>query len=80
MSEQQKLLIEDTMNLPDELIKKIREYIAELKFDSAVNGAPSELIPENEEQLMKMIDEGYENMENAIEFDEVVSRIDQMYK
>ncbi len=79
MSEQQRLLIEDTKNLSDEMIKQIRKYIAELKFNSVINNAPKELIPENEDELMKMIEEGYENMEDAISLDEVVTKIDEMY-
>jgi len=79
MSNQQKLLITEINGLPDELLKKIRKYVAELKLNSVVNSAPQELIVNSEEDLINMIDEGYENMENSISLNDAVAEIENIY-
>ncbi len=79
MSEQQKLLITEINGLPDELIKQIRKYVEELKTNSVINNAPKELIAKNEDELINMLDEGYENMENAISLNKAVDEITNIY-
>ena len=79
MSEEQKLLVTEINGLPDELLKKIRKYVAELKNNSVINSAPKELIVNNDEELINMINEGYENMENAISLNDAVAEIENIY-
>lgn len=79
MSNQQKLLMMEINGLPDELLKKIRKYVAELKLNSVINSAPQELIVNDEEDLINMIDEGYENMENSILLNDAVAEIENIY-
>ena len=79
MSNQQKLLMMEINGLPDELLKKIRKYVAELKLNSVINSAPQELIVNDEEDLINMIDEGYENTENSILLNDAVAEIENIY-
>ena len=79
MSEEQKLLVTEINGLPDELLKKIRKYVVELKVNSVVNSAPKELVVNNDEELIDMINEGYENMENAISLNDAVAEIENIY-
>ncbi len=79
MSEQQKLLLADVEDLSEETIKQIREYIAELKLNSVINNAPEELIPKDEKELEKMLEEADEEIEkgNVVSFDEVKAELDK---
>ena len=79
MSEEQKLLVTEINGLPDELLKKIRKYVAELKNNSVINSAPKELIVNNDEELINMINEGYENIEDAISLNDAVAEIENIY-
>ena len=79
MSEEQKLLVTEINGLPDELLKKIRKYVTELKTNSVINSAPKELIVNNDEELINMINAGYENMENAISLNDAVAEMENIY-
>ena len=65
VNEQQKLLIAETNGLSEEKIKKIREYVAELKKSSVINSAPKELTPEDEEELERLLEEADDDIENG---------------
>ncbi len=79
MSEQQKLLLADTEDLSEEMIKQIRNYVAELKLLSAINNVPEELIPKDEEDLEKMLEEADEDIEkgNVVSFEEVKAELNK---
>ncbi len=80
MSEQQKRVYEAIIDLPDEVCNRILEYIDEIKFNMIINNAPEELIPKNEEDLQKMLEEADKNIEagDIYSFDEVVTEINRM--
>jgi hypothetical protein len=79
VNEQQKLLMAETNGLSDEMIKKIRAYVAELKHNSAINSAPKELMPKDEKELEKMLEEADEDIKNGnvSSIEEVKAELDQ---
>ena len=81
MSEQQKRVYEAIIDLPEEICNRILEYIDEIKFNMIINNAPEELIPKNEEDLQKMLDEADKDIEagDVYSFDEVSTEINEMF-
>ncbi len=80
MSEQQKRVYEAIIDLPEEVCNRILEYIDEIKFNMMIHNAPEELIPKNEEDLQKMLEEADKDIEagEVYSFDEVVTEINKM--
>lgn len=80
MSEQQKRVYEAIIDLPEEVCNRILEYIDEIKFNMIINNAPEELIPKNEEDLQRMLDEADKDIEagDVYSFDEVATEINKM--
>ena len=80
MSEQQKRVYEAIIDLPEDVCNRILEYIDEIKFNMVINNAPEELIPKNEEDLQKMLEEADKDIEagDVCSFDEVVTEINKM--
>ena len=80
MSEQQKRVYEAIIDLPEEVCNRILEYIDEIKFNMVINNAPEELIPKNEEDLQRMLEEADNDIEagDVYSFDEVVTEINKM--
>ena len=80
MSEQQKRVYEAIIDLPEEVCNRILEYIDEIKFNMVINNAPEELIPKNEEDLQRMLEEADKDIEagDVYSFDEVVTEINKM--
>lgn len=71
----------NTINaLPEELLSKVIDYMKYLEFSYVTNNAPSELIIENEEDLMKKINEGIEDLEkeNVCTLEDTYSEIEQI--
>ena len=79
VSEQQKLLLADTENLSEEMIKQIRNYVAELKLNAVINDAPEELKPKDEEDLERMLEEADEDIEkgNVVSIEEVKAELNK---
>ncbi len=51
--------------LPEELSTKVLDYIEYLKFSSAANNAPEELIIKDKDELKKKLEEGIKDFENG---------------
>ncbi len=80
MTGYQKELYNTIQALPEELLSKVIDYIKYLEFSYITNNAPSDLIIENEEDLVKKINEGIEDIEkgNVCTIEEAYSEIEQI--
>lgn len=80
MTGYQKELYNTIQALPEELLSKVIDYIKYLEFSYITNNAPSDLIIENEEDLIKKINEGIEDVEkgNVCTIEEAYSEIEQI--
>lgn len=80
MTGYQKELYNTIQALPEELLSKVIDYIKYLEFSYITNNAPSDLIIENEEDLVKKINEGIEDIEkgNVCTIEEAYSEIKQI--
>ena len=76
MSNQQKLLLNTVINLPDDAIEKILEYIVSLGYNVNVLEAPEHLIIKNKDDLIKKLEEGMSDTEE-ISFEDVVKIMDE---
>ena len=76
MSNQQKLLLNTMINLPDDAIEKILEYIVSLGYNVNVLEAPEHLIIKNKDDLIKKLEEGISDTEE-ISFEDVVKIMDE---
>ena len=76
MSNQQKLLLNTVINLPDDAIEKILEYIVSLGYNVNVLEAPEHLVIKNKDDLIKKLEEGMSDTEE-ISFEEVVKIMDE---
>lgn len=65
MTAHQKELYNTIEALPEELLSKVVDYVKYLEFSYNTSNAPSELIIESEEDLLKKLDEGIEDDENG---------------
>ena len=65
MTAYQKELYNTIEALPEELLNKVVDYVKYLKFSYVTNNAPSELTIESEEDLLKKLDEGIEDIEKG---------------
>lgn len=76
----QKELYNTIQALSEELLSKVIDYIKYLEFSYITNNAPSDLIIENEEDLVKKINEGIEDIEkgNVCTIEEAYSEIEQI--
>ncbi len=80
MTAYQKELYNTIQALPEELLGKVVDYMKYLEFSYITNNAPSDLIIENEEDLVKKIEEGIEDIEkgNVCTIEEAYSEIEQI--
>ena len=76
MSEQQKLLVNTAINLPDDAIERILEYIVSLGYDINVLKAPEHLIIKDKDDLIKKLEEGMNDTEE-ISFEDVMKIMDE---
>lgn len=76
MSEQQKLLMDTAIKLPDDVIEKILEYIVSLGYDINVLKAPEHLIIKDKADLIEKLEEGINDTEE-ISFEDVVEIMDK---
>ena len=76
MSEQQKLLVDTAIKLPDDAIKKILDYIVSLGFNLAEIDAPEHLIIKDKKELIEKLEEGM-NDPDEISFEEFANRMDK---
>lgn len=76
MSEQQKLLVDTAIKLPDDAIKKILDYIVSLGFNLDESDAPEHLIIKDKKDLIKKLEEGM-NDPDEISFEEFTNRMDK---
>ncbi len=51
--------------LPEELSIKVLDYIEYLKFSSATNNAPKELVVKDKKDLRKKLEEGVKDFQNG---------------
>lgn len=65
MTAHQKELYNTIEALPEELLNKVVDYVKYLEFSYITSNAPSELIIESEEDLLRKLDEGIEDDENG---------------
>ena len=80
MSEQQRRVYEAIIGLPEDVCNRILEYIDEIRFNMVINNAPEELIPKNEEDLQRMLEEADKDVEagDVYSLDEVVADINKL--
>lgn len=80
MTGHQKELYNTIQALSEELLSKVIDYIKYLEFSYITNNAPSDLIIENEEDLVKKINEGIEDIEkgDVCTIEEAYSEIEQI--
>ena len=76
MSDQQKLLVNTAINLPDNIIEKVLEYIVFLGYDVNVLKAPGHLIIKDKDDLVKKLEEGMSDTEE-ISFEDVIKIMDE---
>ncbi len=81
MSEEQKMIMVATTNMPKKQLEEILTFIKYLQFKSIDVGAPKELIPNDEEDLERMLSEADEDIKNGdiYSFDEVATELKQMF-
>ncbi len=65
MTAHQKELYNTIEALPEELLNKVVDYVKYLEFSYVTSNAPSELIIESEEDLLRKLDEGIEDIEKG---------------
>lgn len=65
MSIQKKELYNIIESLPEELSNKVIDYIEYLKFSNISNNAPKELVIENEQDLIKKLEQGMKDTDNG---------------
>ncbi len=80
MTGHKKELYNTIQALSEELLSKVIDYIKYLEFSYITNNAPSDLIIENEEDLVKKINEGIEDIEkgDVCTIEEAYSEIEQI--
>ena len=81
MSEEQKMIMVATTNMPKKQLEEILTFIKYLQFKSIDVGAPKELIPNDKEDLERMLSEADEDIKNGdiYSFDEVATELKQMF-
>jgi len=81
MSEEQKMIMLATTNMGKKQLQEILSFIEYIQFKSENVEAPKELIPNNKEDLEKMLEEADKDIENGdvYSFDEVATEIRQMF-
>ena len=81
MSEEQKMIMLATTNMGKKQLREILSFIEYIQFKSENVEAPKELIPNNKEDLEKMLEEADKDIENGdvYSFDEVATEMRQMF-
>ena len=78
MSEKQREIYNAIIDLPEDTWQQVLLYIEQVKYNSAKNDAPEDLIIKDEDDLVNKLNEGMKDTK-GMSLEEAVSRLDKIF-